>query len=91
MKCELCKQNDAAAAIVRTEKGVERELYVCRECERKEKLRRKQKSQRTRKVTMINGEEPPPFIKAIANAFEGMISDMQKAGIEASADRKSVV
>ena len=51
MKCELCKKADAACAITRErEDGEEEELYVCRECAKAERQRRKAKSQRTRKI-----------------------------------------
>lgn len=51
MKCELCNKADAACAITRErEDGEEEELYVCRECAKSERQRRKAKSQRTRNV-----------------------------------------
>ena len=51
MKCELCNKADAACAITRErEDGEEEELYVCRECAKSERQRRKSKSQRTRKI-----------------------------------------
>ena len=32
MKCEICHQNDAEQPIVKTENGVQTELYVCKSC-----------------------------------------------------------
>ena len=51
MKCELCHQKDAETAIQVEKDGVADELYVCRECANKERVRRQKKSQRTRKMT----------------------------------------
>jgi len=101
LKCELCNKRDAAAAIHLTQGGEERELYVCRECERQERLRRQKKSQRTRKgnglppgvsisVTRVGGEgdAPPPFIAALMDAVNGMVSDLEKAEKEKSARKE---
>ena len=92
MKCELCHQQDAETAIILpSEDGEERELYVCRACAKGERMRRQKKSQRTRKadgavggvsisvsgVTSTDGK-PPPIVAAIMNAFEGMVSDLEK-------------
>ena len=101
MKCELCNKRDAAAAIHLTQGGEERELYVCRECERQERLRRQKKSQRTRKggglppgvsisVTRVGGEgeAPPPFIAALMDAVHGMVSDLEKAEKEKSSRKE---
>ena len=100
MKCELCNKRDAAAAIHLTQGGEDRELYVCRECERQERLRRQKKSQRTRKgdlppgvsisVTRVggDGEAPPPLIEALMNAFHGMVSDLENAEKEKSSRKE---
>ena len=91
MKCEICNLQDAEAAITLTQEGEERELYVCRECARQERLRRQKKSQRTRKgagsspnvsisVTRVDSDAAPPlFIEALMNAVHGMVSDFEKA------------
>lgn len=89
MKCELCQKADAEVAITREKDGEEQELYVCTACARAERARRQKKSQRTRKITglppgmqiSIGGtmDEPPPFIGAIINAVQGVMSDMEKA------------
>ena len=51
MKCELCNKADAACAITRErEDGEEEELYVCRECAKAERQRRKAKSQRFQRI-----------------------------------------
>lgn len=90
MKCELCHQKEAEAAIQVVRDGVEEELYVCRDCANQERVRRQKKSQRTRKMTGLppgmsmsvtqlgggEGDNPPPFIEAIMNAFQGMVSEM---------------
>ena len=95
MKCELCHQKDAETAIVRPagNDGAEEELYVCRDCAKRERVRRQKKSQRTRKpadgasgvsisVTGVTsgGEPPPPIVEAIMNAFSGMVSELEKGG-----------
>ena len=103
MKCELCHNRQAETAIVVRKDGEDAELYVCKECARAEKSRRQQKSQRTRKVTglppgvsmsvtQIGGEgpangEPPPIVSAIINAFQDMVSDIDKARGESAAKK----
>jgi len=98
MKCELCHNKDAETAIVLEKDGTDEELYVCRECANKERLRRKKKSQRTRKgsgsgpevtlsVTHIGGDgdaPPPPIIEAIMDAFSGIVSGMGEKSAEAA-------
>lgn len=91
MKCEMCHQKDAETAILLAQDGEEQELYVCRECANRERVRRQQKSQRTRKTTGLppgmsvsisqvgSDETPAPIIEAIMNAVNGMVSDFQKA------------
>lgn len=91
MKCEICHQKDAETAVILPGEGEDRELYVCRECARQERLRRQKKSQRTRKasgtapgvsisVTKVGGDgEPPPLLAAIMDAVHGMVSDLEKA------------
>ena len=104
MKCELCHQKDAETAIQLSRDGGEaEELYVCRECANRERVRRQKKSQRTRKegggpvpgvsisvsgVTTGDGEEPPPIVKAIMNAMSGFVSDLEKAAGEAEPAKK---
>ena len=80
MKCEICHQADAETVLFRGEGETADELYVCKACAKAERQRRQKKSQRTRKVTGLppgvsmsitrigpieDGDEPPPFIKAI--------------------------
>ena len=95
MKCELCHNADAETAIVRGEGDAAEELYVCHACAKAERKRRQKKSQRTRKVTGLppgvsmsitqigpsgeGGENPPPILGAIMNAFQDMVSDIEKA------------
>lgn len=88
MNCEICKRNKAETAI---EKDGE-ELYVCRACAAAERSGRQKRRERTRKisrdgiemsVTEVSGDgasldSAPPFVKAIMNAFEGVISDIEK-------------
>ena len=104
MKCELCHQKDAETAIQLSRDGGEaEELYVCRECANRERVRRQKKSQRTRKggegavpgvsisvsgVTTGDGEEPPPIVKAIMNAMSGFVSDLEKAAGGAEPEKK---
>ena len=95
MKCELCHQKDAETAIQVEKDGVADELYVCRECANNGRVRRQKKSQRTRKMTGLppgvsmsvtqiggEGENPPPIIEAIMNAFQGMVSEMEGKVLE---------
>lgn len=104
MKCELCQSRPAQTALVTRRDGEEVELYVCRECARAEKSRRQKKSQRTRKVTGLppgvsmsvtqigggDGETPPPIVSAILNAFQDMVSDIEKAKGETDAKKEPV-
>ncbi|MBO7483484.1 MAG: hypothetical protein J6U17_06340 [Kiritimatiellae bacterium] len=91
MKCEICKEKDAETAITVKKDGADEELYVCRECARKESVRRQKKSQRTKKasgqppgVTLSvsrvgdDGEPPPPIVEAIMNAMSDFVSDLDK-------------
>lgn len=103
MKCELCKKADAETAIVRGEGEGAEELYVCKACAKAERQRRQNRSLRTRKVTGLppgvsmsitemshDGDslEPPPFIGAIMNAFQDMVSDIEKARADIEAGRR---
>ena len=104
MKCELCHKADAETAITRGEGDAEEELYVCNACAKAERQRRQKKSQRTRKVTglppgmsmsitRISGDgdsddEPPPILGAIMNAFQDMVSDLEKAKDEMEKSEK---
>ncbi len=98
MKCEICHQAEAETALVRGEGEGAEELYVCKACAKSERQRRQKKSQRTRKsaglppgvsmtITRIgpggDGEKPPPFIEAIMNAVDGMVSDIEKSAAAA--------
>ena len=102
MKCELCNDHDAETAINVKQDGEDRELYVCNECARKERIRRQKKSQRTRKktsgstpdvsisVTQVGGDSAPPlFIEALMNAVHGMVNDLEKAEKEKSSRKKA--
>lgn len=95
MKCEICHNADAQAAI---EKDGE-ELYVCKACADRERVSRQKRSQRTRKITRDgmemtvteispDGEEPPQIVKAIMSAFDGMLSGLEKATEEAKKSEK---
>lgn len=101
MKCELCHQKDAQAAIQIVKDGEEQELYVCHECANKERVRRQKKSQRTRKgalgeagvsisVSGMSPEdgEPPPIVAAIMNAMSGLVSDLEKAANATESEKK---
>ncbi len=101
MKCELCHQKDAQAAIQIVKDGEEQELYVCHECAKKERVRRQKKSQRTRKgapgeagvsisVSGVSSEdgEPPPIVAAFMNAMSGLVSDLEKAANAVESEKK---
>lgn len=96
MKCEICHQADAVKAIRReSAEGEEDELYVCESCARAERQRRQRKTSRTRKVTGLpngvemsvtevsgDGDATPPIVGAIINAFQDMVSDLERASKE---------
>ena len=90
MKCEICHNHDAQAAIYVEADGETKELYVCNECARRERIGRQNKSQRTRKsknVEQTGGEsaqnapdlgEIDPIMEAFVNAVSGLASDIEK-------------
>ncbi len=102
MKCELCHQKDAETAIQLEKDGEEQELYVCRECANRERVRRQKKSQRTRKGAdglppgvsisvsgVSSGDEPPPpIVAAIMNAMTGLVEGLEQAAEEANKSKK---
>ena len=102
MKCELCHQKDAETAIQLEKDGEEQELYVCRECANRERVRRQKKSQRTRKGAdglppgvsisvsgVSSGDEPPPpIVAAIMNAMSGLVEGLEQAAEEANNSKK---
>ena len=101
MKCELCHQKDAQAAIQIEKDGEEQELYVCHECANRERVHRQKKSQRTRKGTeeispgvsisvsgVPDGDEPPPIVEAFMNAVSGLVSDLEKAASDAASKKE---
>lgn len=103
MKCEICHKAEAETALVRGEGEGAEELYVCKACAKSERLRRQKKSQRTRKsaglppgvsmtITRIgpgdDGAKPPPFIEAIIDAVDGMVSDIEKSAAAAKPRRR---
>lgn len=107
MKCEICHQADAETVLLRGEGETAEELYVCKACAKAERQRRQKKSQRTRKVTGLppgvsmsitrigpieDGDEPPPFIKAIMDAMSGMVDGSEKPskGSKGGKDEKPV-
>jgi len=89
MKCELCHQKDAETAIHVKGRGEEQELYVCRECANRERVRRQKKSQRTRKAD--SGDAPsgegdgaaPKIFEAIMSAMSDLVSDLGQAAEDA--------
>jgi len=91
MKCEICHDADAVAAITRVVNGAEEELYVCQACADSEHKARQKKSQRTRKssemhpglsISVQGSGEPPPFIDAIIRAMHGIVGEIEQAAIE---------
>lgn len=97
MKCEICNERNAETAITVKKDGADEELYVCRDCARKERVRRQKKSQRTRKATELppgvslsvtrigeEGEAPPPIVEAIMNAMSDFVSDLDKMSRKAA-------
>ena len=102
MKCELCHQKDAETAIQLEKDGEEQELYVCRECANRERVRRQKKSQRTRKGAdglppgvsisvsgVSSGDEPPPpIVAAIMNAMSGLVEGLEQVAEEVGKSKK---
>ena len=102
MKCELCQQKDAETAIQLEKDGEEQELYVCRECANRERVRRQKKSQRTRKGAdglppgvsisvsgVSSGDEPPPpIVAAIMNAMSGLVEGLEQVAEEVGKSKK---
>lgn len=95
MKCEICHNADAQVAIEKDDE----ELYVCKSCAEKERVSRQKRSQRTRKISRdgvemtvteisSDGDAPPPIVKAIMNAFDGMLSGIEKASQDAKKSEK---
>ena len=95
MKCEICHNADAQVAIEKDDE----ELYVCKSCAEKERVSRQKRSQRTRKITRdgvemtvteisSDGDAPPQIVKAIMNAFDGMLSGIEKASQDAKKSEK---
>lgn len=89
MKCEICHSREAVTALAQKDGNPDEELYVCRECEKAELSRRRNRSFR------ISGDEnrhgiagmsislqgfggkddaPPPIIEAIMNAVSNVIA-----------------
>ena len=102
MKCELCHQKDAETAIQLEKDGEEQELYVCRECANRERVRRQKKSQRTRKGAdglppgvsisvsgVSSGDEPPPpIVAALMNAMSGLVEGLEQVAEEVGKSKK---
>ena len=95
MKCEICHNADAQVAIEKDDE----ELYVCKSCADKERVSRQKRSQRTRKISRdgvemtvteisSDGDAPPQIVKAIMNAFDGMLSGIEKASQDAKKSEK---
>ena len=95
MKCEICHNADAQVAIEKDDE----ELYVCKSCAEKERVSRQKRSQRTRKISRdgvemtvteisSDGDAPPQIVKAIMNAFDGMLSGIEKASQDAKKSEK---
>ena len=82
--------------------GEEQELYVCRECANRERVRRQKKSQRTRKgadglppgvsisvSSVSSGDEPPPpIVAAIMNAMSGLVEGLEQVAEEVGKSKK---
>jgi hypothetical protein len=89
MKCEICHSREAVTVLTQNDGNQDEELYVCRECEKAEKARRKKKSFRISGDENLSGiagmsislqgfsgkdEAPPPIIEAIMNAVTNVIA-----------------
>jgi hypothetical protein len=89
MKWEICHSREAVTVLTQSDGNQDEELYVCRECEKAEKARRKKKSFRISGDENLSGiagmsislqgfsgkdEAPPPIIEAIMNAVTNVIA-----------------
>ena len=102
MKCEICHNHDAQTAVNVEADGELKELYVCNECARRERVGRQNKSQRTRKAKSgesSGGEEAPaetengqidPILEAFVNAVSGLASDIERACRESASQAQDV-
>ena len=94
MKCEICHKADAETAIKRGEGDDELYVCsACAKAERQRRQKKSQRTRKvtglppgmSMSVTEISssgggeGGEPPPIIGAIMNAFNDMVSDLEKA------------
>ena len=81
MICELCHKKKAEEAIAKSDEG--EELYLCRDCARKENLRREKLRQETPNDSVVeieNGEglpeDAPPIIRSIVEAVSDIFHDI---------------
>ena len=81
MKCELCKEADAATVLHRKkEDGSVEELYVCKGCAAKAKSGRTKSPSKDEApapdVSVENDGEPPPFVKNFVEAALGLVEGL---------------
>lgn len=83
MKCELCHQADATAAVTVRKDGAEKELYVCAACAADVRNGgRKKKAPAAPSgpsVVKASGEEPPPFVEDLVKATLGFMKGVAEA------------
>lgn len=104
MKCEICHKADATKAIRRGDDEDDELYVcdACAKAERQRRQKKSQRTRKvtglppgmsmsvTRITSSDDGEdgEPPPIIGAIMNAFQDMVSDIEKAEKEAKKPEK---
>ena len=104
MKCEICHKADAAKAIRRGDGDDDELYVceACAKAERQRRQKKSQRTRKvtglppgmSMSVTRITSSdddgtgEPPPIIGAIMNAFQDMVSDIEKAEKEAKESAK---
>lgn len=81
MQCEICHDRPASVAIGTDGDG--EELYVCEDCAKRERTRRKKRREHTRKaqesMAQAPGDETPPILRDFFNAVTDMVDGIEKA------------
>ena len=73
MKCELCHKADAETVLGR---GTDKELYVCKACEKAARTKKK-RQQGDAKGDSPQGVPPPPVVDAFFKATMGFVSELE--------------
>ena len=103
MKCEICHKREAETALRRSEDDELYVCGECARQERARRQKKSQRTRKvtglppgvSMSITQIgptgegeNGENPPPILGAIMNAFQDMVSDLEKATKKAKDEKE---